>query len=193
MPSSERDVEGAWRRDGRPTEIARRDLTGSSGIGDHGRVVSLEPMSADAWEAWRVASIRSYAAEKVAAGTWPGEGAEGRAVAEFRELLPQGQATPGHEFRSIVADGGEPVGIIWLAPQREIGRGAAFIYDIVIDESRRGRGYGRAAMEALEPLVRSLGYDRIALHVFGHNTIARNLYRALGYLETDVSMEKRLG
>jgi hypothetical protein len=31
-------------------------------------------------------------------------------------------------------------------------------------------------MEALEPLAGSLGYDRIRLHVFGHNAVARNLY-----------------
>jgi RimJ/RimL family protein N-acetyltransferase len=161
-------------------------------IGDHDPVVSLQPMSAEAWEAWRVASIRGYAEEKVTAGTWPSDSAQERAVAEFGELLPQGQQTPGHEFRAIVTESQEPVGVIWLAPQREIGSGAAFIFDIVINEDRRGRGYGRAAMEALEPLARSLGYDKIRLHVFGHNAVARNLYASVGYSETDLMMEKRL-
>ena len=86
----------------------------------------------------------------------------------------------------------EAVGAVWIAPQREISSGAAFIYDIVIDADRRGHGYGRAAMEALEPLARSLGYDRIQLHVFGHNAVARRLYLSLGYLETDIQMEKGL-
>lgn len=149
-------------------------------------------MSAEAWETWRAASIRGYAEEKVTAGTWPAEDSEQRAVDEFASLLPDGQRTAGHEFRSIVSDGGEPVGVVWLAPQREIGHGAAFIYDIVIDPSQRGRGFGRAAMEALEPLARSLGYDRIRLHVFGHNAVARSLYRSVGYVETDLLMEKRI-
>lgn len=48
-------------------------------------------------------------------------------------------------------------------------------------------------MEALEPLARSLGYDTIRLHVFGDNTIARNLYQAVGYAETDVTMVKQIG
>jgi ribosomal protein S18 acetylase RimI-like enzyme len=161
-------------------------------IGDHGSMVSLQPMSADAWEAWRIESIRGYAEEKVRAGTWSADGAQQRAVDEFASLLPDGQTTAGHEFRSVMTDAGEPVGVVWLAPQREIGRGAAFIYDIVIDPARRGRGYGRAAMEALEPLARSLGYDRIRLHVFGHNAVARNLYQSVGYTETDVQMEKRI-
>ena len=156
-------------------------------------MVSLQPMSAEAWEAWRVASIRGYAKEKVTAGTWPADGAQDRAVAESAGLLPGGQETAGHEFRAIVTEAGEPVGVVWLAPQREIGRGAAFIYDIVIDERQRGHGYGRAAMVALEPLARSLGYDKIRLHVFGHNAIARGLYTSIGYVETDVQMEKQLG
>ena len=153
-------------------------------------MVSLRPMPPDVWEAWRTASIRSYAEEKVRAGTWPAEGAQGRAADEFASLLPDGQRTAGHEFRSVVNDASEVIGTVWIAAQREIGAGAAFIYDIVIDPDQRGRGYGRGAMRALEELARSLGYDRIRLHVFGHNEIARNLYSSLGYAETDVLMEK---
>ena len=47
-------------------------------------------------------------------------------------------------------------------------------------------------MEALE-VARALGYDAIRLHVFGDNAVARRLYRAVGYEETDVTMRKRLG
>jgi ribosomal protein S18 acetylase RimI-like enzyme len=155
-------------------------------------MVNLLPMEPKAWEAWRVASIRDYAAEKVRAGTWPAESADERAVAEFAGLLPDGQDTAGHEFRSIVTEAGETAGVLWFAPQDEIGRGKAFIYDIVIDPTQRGRGYGRAAMEALEPLARSLGYDAIRLHVFGHNTVARHLYEAVGYVETDLMLMKRI-
>ena len=156
-------------------------------------MVSLEPMEPDAWEAWRTASIRDYAAEKVQAGTWSPESAADRAEDEFAQLLPDGQDTAAHEFRSIVSDAGETVGTLWFAARDEGGRAAAFIYDIVIDADQRGRGYGRAAMEALEPLARSLGFDTIRLHVFGHNAVARHLYQSVGYIETDVGMLKRLG
>jgi GNAT superfamily N-acetyltransferase len=155
-------------------------------------MVSLRSMTPDAWDAWRDNSVRGYGEEKVRAGTWPAESAAKRASDEFARLLPDGQQTAGHEFRSIVTDAGEPVGVIWLAAQGEIGRGAAFIYDMVIDPDQRGRGFGRAAMEALDPLARSLGYDRIRLHVFGHNAVARHLYGSIGYVETDVQMEKRI-
>jgi ribosomal protein S18 acetylase RimI-like enzyme len=156
-------------------------------------MVTLLPMEPEAWEAWRVASIRDYAADKVRAGTWPPDSADERAAAEFARLLPDGQRTAGHEFRSIVTEAGETVGVLWFAGQDEIGRGTAFIYDIVIDAGLRGRGHGRGAMEALEPLARSLGYDAIRLHVFAHNAVARHLYETAGYAETDTVMMKRIG
>ncbi len=85
------------------------------------------------------------------------------------------------------------IGTLWFAARDESGGSGAFIYDIVIDPAQRGRGYGRAAMEALEPLARSLGFDTIRLHVFGHNAVARHLYATVGYAETDVGMMKRIG
>ena len=155
-------------------------------------MVTLRPMPADVWNAWRAASIRAYASDMVRVGAWPAEDAEARATSLFARLVPDGQATAGHEFRSIVNEAGVTVGAVWFAPESDVGRGAAFLWDIVVDPEHRGRGYGRAALEALEALVPTLGYDAIKLHVFGDNDVARHLYRAVGYSETDVSMIKRL-
>jgi GNAT superfamily N-acetyltransferase len=158
-----------------------------------GSMVSLPPMPPDAWNAWRVASIQGYAADMVRIGSWPADGAVERATALFASIAPDGLETPGHEFRSVVTEAGEVVGSIWFAAEGEVGRGAAFIWDIVIDARQRGHGYGRAGMEALEPLARSLGYDTIRLRVLGDNAVARHLYAAVGYDETDLTMTKRLG
>lgn len=155
-------------------------------------MVTLPPMAPESWPAWRDGSIRAYAADKVRVGTWPADEAEARAVDELAHLLPLGRDTPGHEFRSIEADDGRVVGHLWFGPAQQIGRGAAFILDIAIEPWARGRGYGRAALLALEPIVRALGYDSIELHVFGDNTVARTLYRTSGYVETDVTMRKTL-
>jgi len=156
-------------------------------------MVTLEPMTPDSWPAWRDASIKGYAADMVRVGTWPAEDAPARAAQVLAQILPDGPATAGHEFRTIVtAQGRETVGAVWFGPAAAIGHGAAFIWDIVIAPEARGRGYGRAALLALEPIVRALGYDSIQLHVFGDNEIARRLYRTSGYMETDVSMRKTL-
>jgi ribosomal protein S18 acetylase RimI-like enzyme len=155
-------------------------------------MVTLEPMTPETWERWRAAAIRAYAADKARIGAWPAEDAEEMSAVEFAGLLPEGRTTKGHEFRSIVNEAGRQVGALWFAPLGEAGRGTAFIYDIEIDAAFRGRGYGRAALLALEPLARDLGYDAIGLHVFGDNEVARNLYRSTGYIETDVTMRKDL-
>jgi ribosomal protein S18 acetylase RimI-like enzyme len=155
-------------------------------------MVSLRPMTPETWEDWRTASIRDYAASKVRAGTWSADEALGRAEGEFAALLPQGLATPAHELRSIITADGTDVGSVWLGPRDVAGAGTCFIWDIVVRTEVRGRGYGRAALLALEPLARELGYDTIGLHVFGHNTVARELYRTSGYTETDVTMVKAL-
>lgn len=156
-------------------------------------MVTLEPMSAQEWERWRGTAVRAYAADKVRVGTWSAEDAEARSERAFAELLPEGRDTGGHELRSIVTEAGETVGVLWFAGRTdEMGRRVAFIYDIEVHDASRGHGFGRAALQALEPLARSLGYTAIGLHVFGDNEIARNLYRTSGYLETDVMMRKPL-
>ena len=156
-------------------------------------VVTLERMSPDDWKAWRVASVRAYAAEMVRVGSWPPEGAEDRADALFGRLVPDGQVTTGHEFRSIVNEDGDAVGALWLAADGDAVGDGAFLWDIAIDPEQRGRGYGRAAMEALETLARSLGYDTIRLNVFADNTVARALYDSVGYTETSLAMRKNIG
>jgi len=118
-------------------------------------MVTLEPISPEAFERWRTVAIRGYAADKVRVGAWPAEGAEERSERDFATLLPDGLATPGHHFRSIVNDAGVAVGVLWFGPLREIGRGMCFIWDIEVDAKARGRGYGRAALLALEPVARS--------------------------------------
>jgi GNAT superfamily N-acetyltransferase len=150
-------------------------------------------MEPESWDAWREASTRRHAADMVRVQEWPLEGAFERAAALFSRIVPDGRDTPGHEFRWIVAESGAVVGALWFAPEREVGQGAAFIWDIFIDDNERGRGYGQAAMEALEPLARSLGYDTIRLQVLSDNAPARHLYQAVGYAETYIAMNKRIG
>ena len=155
--------------------------------------VTLVPMTPDAFAAWIDAIVAAYAGDKVRVGTWAADEALERSRRAFDELLPDGLATAGHELRSIVAEDGTSVGVLWFAPNDEMRGAVAFIYDIEIDEAHRGRGYGRAALEALEPLARSLGFDSIGLHVFGDNDVARGLYRSAGYVETDITMRKSIG
>jgi GNAT superfamily N-acetyltransferase len=117
-------------------------------------MVTLTPMLADEWSAWRERSIRDYAADKVRIGSWPAAEAVTLAEDDFARLLPDGQATPGHEFRSIRNGAGDAVGALWFGRNDGLDASTAFIWDIGIDLEHRGHGYGRAALLGLEPIAR---------------------------------------
>ena len=89
-------------------------------------------------------------------------------------------------------DAGERVGMVWFAEEdRPIGR-VQFIYDISVEPAHRRRGYAQAALEAVEDYAREHGCVGVQLHVFGGNSGARQLYRRAGFVETDVTMLKRV-
>ena len=152
----------------------------------------LERMDAPTYDAWRAASQRNYASEKVKAGNWKAEEAERLSREAFDQLLPAGRETVGHEIRAMVNDAGEKVGHAWFTIEnREVGR-VVFIYDIAVDAAHRRKGYARLALEEIDAYARENGCIGVMLHVFGYNEAARQLYRSAGYLETNVVMLKRL-
>ena len=155
-------------------------------------MIRLEPMDEATFAAWREASVGDYAREKVEAGTWLVGESLGRAEREFAVLLPVGRDTLGHAIRSVVNGAGERVGVVWFVPEdRPFGR-VVFIYDIAIEPAHRRRGYAQAALTEIEVFAREHGCIGVQLHVFGGNAAARQLYKRVGFIETDVTMFKRL-
>jgi ribosomal protein S18 acetylase RimI-like enzyme len=152
----------------------------------------LVPMTQPEYDRWLEKSVGEYAADKVKAGAWqPGDALE-RSAKEFAHLLTDGVHSKDQHLYMLEDEAtGKKVGMIWVAAVNW-GKPIAFIYDIVVDEDQRGKGYGKQAMLALEDVVRGLGLDEIGLHVFGHNTIARDLYLKVGYEITDINMVKKL-
>lgn len=155
--------------------------------------MQLVPMTDAEFAAYRAVMIPDYAAEHVRTGSWTADEAEEKAAAEVRELLPDGVQTPDHYLYTLrVAEEPEPVGILWLAVTRRSVKPRAFIYDIIIYEPYRRRGYASQALRAAEDRARELGLDSIALHVFAHNHGARALYDQLGYMVASLWMVKDL-
>ena len=107
---------------------------------------------------------------------------------EIREFLPDGLSTEGHHIMNI-KDNGEVVGTIWYETRDGVMR-EAYLRDIFINEDRRGMGYGKEAMRVLEESVRKEGARRIQLNVFGFNSVGRNLYLKMGYLDAAITMMK---
>ena len=134
---------------------------------------------------------REYAAGKVRAGVWSQAEAEGRASRELDELLPDGPTTRGQFLYSVRDDSlSAEVGILWFAVMDSgVGR-SLWIYDIIIHEEFRRRGYARRTLELVEEKARELGASKVELHVFGHNDGARALYEDMGYGVTSIIMAK---
>lgn len=156
-------------------------------------MLRLSPMSEDELGGWLVENRRVYVEERTAAGE-PAEIAAEIAAKQFAEYFPAGRPAEGHEV--LVADvDGERVGIVWAGPYppRPEDPAIAWLYDIYVDEGRRGQGLGRDLLLALEQHLAAQGVTELSLNVFGANERARRLYAAAGYREVAVTMTKPLG
>jgi len=156
-------------------------------------MVELVPMTEDEFQMFLAYSIENYAHDHITGGRWSEKEALQKATDEFQHYLPQGLNTPGHYLTMVIDDVIEKsVGILWFAIRETAGQQQAFVYDVEIFQEYRRRNYGTLAFQELETRVRELGASSIALHVFGHNHGARDLYEKLGYVATNIQMVKKL-
>ena len=117
-----------------------------------------------------------------------------KAKEQYAELLPQGLATPNNYFYTIT--GTEQLGIIgmcWFSLEPRQGQLRAYVYDVYLVPSVRGKGLGRLVIAEMESCASSRGALKIELMVFGENTTARSLYEKCGFLYTTMYMAKSLG
>jgi GNAT superfamily N-acetyltransferase len=152
---------------------------------------TVRPLREDEFDSWRASSCAGYAESMIVSGGLPPDAARKRAEADYAELLPDGLSTAGHSVY-VVEEEGEPVGSLWVAERDGDGDRSLVTFAVEVDENRRGRGLGRAAMVFAEEEARRRGISAVALNVFGGNEVARNLYRSLGYREVAVWMRKEL-
>lgn len=153
-------------------------------------MLRLVPVTQAEYDIWAVASKKGYKAENIKNGLTDEE-AQKKTDDDFQKLLPEGLLTPDHYIFSI-KEGDLIVGNLWFAARGAIDNRKAYIFDIVIDELVRGKGYGKQTMDLLEVEVKKLGLRHIGLHVFGHNHVARALYEKQGYEITNLVLEKVL-
>jgi ribosomal protein S18 acetylase RimI-like enzyme len=152
-------------------------------------MITLEPMTEDELQSFLGQAIAEYAQDHVQAGRWTAEEALEESRKEFAALLPDGVKSPNHYLFTLVNEAQQKVGILWVAMR---GQGEAFVYDIRVHDAFQRRGYGSEAFRQLEDKARALGATKIALHVFGHNHAAIDMYTKLGYQPTNILMAKPL-
>src|SRR4051794_32722287 len=138
----------------------------------------LREMTPEAFEAFRVNLVRDYADELHAAGMTR-DAADERSRTQTAELMPDGVVSAGQAFFTAWVDD-VPVGHLWLSTERPM----AFVYDIVVREDQRRKGFGAAIMNAGALWSREHGHHALGLNVFAHNPGARALYESLGFVVT---------
>ncbi|MCL4447507.1 MAG: GNAT family N-acetyltransferase [Candidatus Thermoplasmatota archaeon] len=157
-------------------------------------MIELVPMDDNDFKEYLSGAIENYANEKIKSGNWNQSDAKERSRKEFETLLPEGTRTRGqHLFTIHDKATNEKVGMIWVGirePEDEIA--GAWIWDFMVYERERGKGYGKDALKALDKILKELGQKRVSLHVFGHNEVAIGLYSKSGYKVTNLVMSKDL-
>ena len=153
-------------------------------------ILNLVPMNDSEFGDWIAVSLKDYIVDRIKSGE-SAELAKATASESFARLFPDGKPTAGHIVRKAVKDDGHAVGYVWVGP--DSGDGTDWwVWDIAVHVEHRGRGYGRKIMELAEATAVASGARSMGLHVFGFNTVARDLYESLGYAPTSIRMSKQL-
>jgi len=100
-------------------------------------------------------------------------------TAFLAEHSPTADTSPGLGERWFAIDG-EDGGLAAVAAWGHTSVGAPHLSSIAVAESRRGQGLGRAIVSAVTRRA-VLGKGVCTLGMYSHNTVARRLYRSLGY------------
>ena len=138
--------------------------------------LELRPMTDAEFDDFLSGNAEEYAGELVAAGMTAEAAARAQPGADGAADARRAWTSPGmHFFTAWVGDA--PVGSLWLCTLDPM----AFVYDVVVDEAQRRKGYGAAIMNAGALWSREQGHPVLGLNVFAHNPGARALYDRLGY------------
>ena len=76
---------------------------------------------------------------------------------------------------------GKLVGVGWIFPRRTLLRKQAVIEDVVVDESQRGKGYGKEITLDLMRWAKENGIEVIELTSGSHRIAANELYKKVGF------------
>jgi diamine N-acetyltransferase len=116
----------------------------------------------------------------------------------FTEAIFQTWLNEPGDYHRVAEVDGQVAGYVWA------GRGEGntgiylfmrrnvFVYVLAVSEAQRGKGFGRALLEAIEAEARAIDAEIIQLSVVPSNARAKSLYRDLGYEATSDTMTKTL-
>jgi len=154
-------------------------------------MIKLIPMQQNEFDTFFEGNIIRYAEENVNNGHWQADDALEKSRSAFLRFLPDGRQSKDQYIFNIFDDEQDSkIGILWVEVKMDEPDHPAFFYDFVIDEHYRGKGLGKKTLLVLDGKLKEMGAKSVALHVFGHNTTAFELYKKMGYEVTNINMRK---
>lgn len=153
-------------------------------------MIELKPMKEKEYQQYYHKLVNRYINELLKSGASDKSNVKEMAKATIERSLSNGYKTKGQYLLNIYKDN-KVIGYIWygdrVGKERE-----AFIYDLVICEDYRNKGYGKKTIQLVEKQAKENKYDTISLHVFGDNEVAIKLYNSLDYKPFSIHMSKKL-
>lgn len=145
------------------------------------------------WLESAMAALQDHEASMIV-GLRPGHKVAAQEVARAFKLVAQRDG-----LLLIAEQDGEAVGYIGAVPKLDedplVDQAAdkhVFITDLFIAEGYRGRGIGRALLQAVETHFAKSGYRQLRIGAVAANRPARQLYESLGYTAREVLYEKSI-
>jgi ribosomal protein S18 acetylase RimI-like enzyme len=153
--------------------------------------IKFRKMSGDQFRTYRKVRLEDYAQDIARNYKRPIEEVRVEVKKQIKQILNHGLSTRGHFLYNVLErKTGEAVGLVWF--QVDEAKKSAFLYDLLIRETFRGKGYGRKTLELLATKLRRMGIAQLGLHVFAHNRIAIKLYKTQGFYTASLNMQKNL-
>jgi RimJ/RimL family protein N-acetyltransferase len=103
-----------------------------------------------------------------------------RALKEQNEVLPNDEKTEKN-YLYIIENEVNDIGCIWFGEIEIESDKIAYIFDVMINEEYRNKGYAYYSMIEIENRIQKLGYKKIQLYVLDENESALKLYKKCGY------------
>jgi len=153
--------------------------------------IEFRKLSREEFSSFRKVMLEDYAQDIARNFNRPIDEVRVEAKKQVKQILNRGLSTKGHFLYNVLKrKTGEAVGFVWFKVDEA--KKSAFLYDILIHETYRGKGYGKKTLELLETKLRRMGMTQLGLHVFGHNQIAIKLYKTQGFYTASLNMQKDL-
>jgi GNAT superfamily N-acetyltransferase len=153
-------------------------------------MTTVRRLAANEWRVYRALRLAALEESPNSFGSTIAHERE-RADADWESRLLRAANSP-RELPLVAEVDNEPSGLTWVLLEDDDG-GVAHVYQMWVAPEKRGRGVGRALLDAAVAWARSVGARALILDVTIGNGEAEHLYEAVGFVATGSEKPLRPG